>query len=282
MEQSVTSSPAAAGRCSSRKGSPMKRGWTDHPKAKLLAMHLGVKLAHADGMWARLVDWAAGNRPSGMIDGWRIDALPEILDPPGSMKGEDLLAALVKSELVDKDGFIHDWPEHCEDSVHMKLARAGEIFACGCSPHRKKISDKEWRELIENGWQPIVCDRHRKAHKSVEQAPKPSMRNLHMDALSVCEGGPDGITGPTWAKVAKALAQIREVTPDVTPEEITKRIANYRTHFKDAACTATAMASHWGRCAEPLAQAAQGGRAGKHRGTNEVIDVPVLVVKETK
>ena len=81
------------------------------------------------------------------------------------------------------------------------------------------------------------------------QPPKPRARNLLADALSTCEGGPSGITRPTWSKIGSALADIRAASPDVTPDEILRRIANYRTHMPDCQCTATAMANHWATCA---------------------------------
>jgi hypothetical protein len=74
-------------------------------------------------------------------------------------------------------------------------------------------------------------------------------RNELADALSTCEGGPEGVTAQTWKKIGKALADIKAATPDVTPEEILRRIANYKTHMQNCACTATAMASHWAKCA---------------------------------
>jgi len=96
-----------------------------------------------------------------------------------------------------------------------------------------------------------------KAQAKAQPAKKPRERNLHMDALSTCEGGPVGITPPTWSKIAKALADIRAASPAVTPDEILRRIANYRTHMPDCQCTATAMANHWATCAtaKPAARA---------------------------
>lgn len=79
-------------------------------------------------------------------------------------------------------------------------------------------------------------------------------RNLHMDALSEADGGPDGIPRAGWKRIATALAEIRTATPDVTPEEIRKRISNYKTHFESCACTSTALVKHWAACANPKPQ----------------------------
>ena len=73
-------------------------------------------------------------------------------------------------------------------------------------------------------------------------------RNPLMDALGSLEGDIFHLPAPMWSKVAKALKNIKSATPDVTPEEIARRAANYPTHFRDAMLTCTALASHWARC----------------------------------
>lgn len=77
---------------------------------------------------------------------------------------------------------------------------------------------------------------------------KPKPRNPLMDALGSLEGDIFHLPAPMWSKVAKALKNIKSATPDVTPEEIARRAANYPTHFRDAMLTCTALASHWARC----------------------------------
>jgi hypothetical protein len=69
-----------------------------------------------------------------------------------------------------------------------------------------------------------------------------------MDALASTDGNLNEILEAGWRKVGAALASIREATPDVTPEEITRRAANYESHFEGAALTSTALAKHWAKC----------------------------------
>jgi len=90
-----------------------------------------------------------------------------------------------------------------------------------------------------------------KQPKEVKPTKKPRARNLVMDALGALEGDIYQIPNSTWKKIGKALKTIREVAPDVTPEEINKRAENYQSHFKDAMLTSTALASHWARCEKP-------------------------------
>jgi hypothetical protein len=65
--------------------------------------------------------------------------------------------------------------------------------------------------------------------------------------------------------VGVALAEIRKVTPAVTPEEIQRRARNYPTHFSDAALTAPALAKHWARCDRPAANGSPSGRLAEVR-----------------
>ena len=90
---------------------------------------------------------------------------------------------------------------------------------------------------------------NRREEKEENILRKPRERNPLIDALSVCDGGPIGLTGSAWGRIAKALKDIKEASPDVEPSEIARRRANYFTHFPNAYCTSTALSSHWGLCA---------------------------------
>ncbi len=95
---------------------------------------------------------------------------------------------------------------------------------------------------------------NRREEKEENILRKPRERNPMMDALAVCDGGPQGLTSTAWGRIAKAMKEIREASPDVDPSEITRRRANYFTHYPDAYCTSTALAAHWGLCANAKAK----------------------------
>lgn len=79
----------------------------------------------------------------------------------------------------------------------------------------------------------------------------PHARNLRFDALAVAEGSDlSQLPREAGGRIAKALAEIVKATPDVTPDEITRRAANYRRLFPRATVTANAIASHWARLGE--------------------------------
>ena len=62
---------------------------------------------------------------------------------------------------------------------------------------------------------------------------------------------PSQITSPGRDTAVTALGHIREVCPNVTPEEINRRAGNYAQHFKTAAITPAALARYWAKCEKP-------------------------------
>ena len=68
-----------------------------------------------------------------------------------------------------------------------------------------------------------------------------------LDALGALDGNIMELDKAAWGRAEKALSQIKEVSPDVTPEEIARRARNYHPHF-DAVLSSSALAKHWARC----------------------------------
>ena len=86
----------------------------------------------------------------------------------------------------------------------------------------------------------------------------PRARNELLDALATVGGGkPEEVT--QWGPAIAARAEIVVVSPDVTPDEVRRRAANYRTHFDGAALTPTALSKHWAVCAAAKPRATTGG-----------------------
>lgn len=77
-------------------------------------------------------------------------------------------------------------------------------------------------------------------------------RNPVFDALAKLDC-PDlsQLTPSAAGRVAKALKDIRQVSPAVTAMDIAVRAANYLLHMPNATLTSTALAAHWGRCQHP-------------------------------
>jgi hypothetical protein len=84
--------------------------------------------------------------------------------------------------------------------------------------------------------------------------PKPkSERDAIKDALAGCGGAdPSQIVPSAWSGIGKALADITAVCPQVTPEEIARRSANYRTHMSaETILTPHALSKNWALCDKP-------------------------------
>lgn len=78
-------------------------------------------------------------------------------------------------------------------------------------------------------------------------------RKVLIDALAACGGAdPLQVVASAWSGIGKALADIKGVCPQVTPEEIARRSANYRTHMSaDTILTPHALAKNWALCEKP-------------------------------
>lgn len=95
------------------------------------------------------------------------------------------------------------------------------------------------------------------------KAPKAKReRDPIIDALAACGGAdPLQVVPSAWPGIGKALADIKAVCPDVTPDEIRRRSANYRTHMRETILTPHALAKNWALCE----------KANEHeRGNNRV------------
>jgi hypothetical protein len=78
----------------------------------------------------------------------------------------------------------------------------------------------------------------------------PRERDALFDALAETTGrDPTGMTRREATACATALADIRRATPDLAPDEIRRRAANYRQHMPHATLTPSALANHWSLCA---------------------------------
>jgi hypothetical protein len=128
----------------------MKRSGFDHPKVGRLCKLLGVERFAAVGIVESLWHFTAKHAPAGDVGKWS-DA--EIAESMGwSRDAGELVKAMVDARLLDElEGArlaVHDWPEHCEDSIHCILARKTEFFADGTKPKLSRLHKSERPEII--------------------------------------------------------------------------------------------------------------------------------------
>lgn len=142
----------------------MKRGAISHPKLELLATILECGHAAAIGHYEALLHFTAQFAPAGDIGKW-----PDSIIAARCFWGGDahkFICALEQCTLIDQcetHRFItHDWSEHCEDSIHISLARQGKLFADQTPPKLSRLGRKE-RTKLSKQYADIPCAQ--KAHK---------------------------------------------------------------------------------------------------------------------
>jgi hypothetical protein len=118
-----------------------KRGTYDHRKTKRLARRLGISQSHAYGILCRLWDVCEEQVPAGDIGHYSDDEIADEVDWTGDPGA--LTDALVETGWLDRHEtyrlIIHDWPDHCENIVHNKLARQHAFFADGTAPKTGRL-----------------------------------------------------------------------------------------------------------------------------------------------
>ncbi len=125
----------------------MKRTAINHTKLKRLMRALDVPQYAAVGILEMLWHLAARETPTGNIGKLSDEDIAADLDWRGDASA--LVNALLTAEWIDQDSqhrlIVHDWRDHCEDSVDMRVARAGLLYADG-SPAKCTRLSKEERE----------------------------------------------------------------------------------------------------------------------------------------
>lgn len=155
----------------------MKKTGIDHPKISEFSEILGISMSHAIGIMECLWHFTAKHSPKGDIGKWSDRAIADAVYWPAS-DSERLINALVCSRMIDvRDDVrlvVHDWSEHCEDSVHIALARKRELFADGKMPNMARLPKAERRKVLSDYKEKSEQKRFEHAqetHKSDEKRP---------------------------------------------------------------------------------------------------------------
>src|SRR5690349_21261738 len=128
----------------------MKRGTPRHPKVANLARRLNVEIWGAVGVLEILWQFVSEFAPHGDIGRHTDDAIAAAVG--WRKKPEDLIQALAQARFLNEHEtcryFVHDWPDHCEYTVHNKIARECARFADGTRPKLQRLPRDE-REQAE-------------------------------------------------------------------------------------------------------------------------------------
>jgi hypothetical protein len=126
-------------------GGQMKREAVNHTKMKRLCRRLDAPLYHAVGLVEILLKLTEREAPAGDVGKLPDEDIALALD----FRGDEriLIEALVLSGWLDRDPvhrlIVHDWSEHAEDAVHMRLARGRQFFANGQKPKTGRLPQQE-------------------------------------------------------------------------------------------------------------------------------------------
>lgn len=124
-----------------------KSGALTHRKTRRLAKLLGIQLPFALGLRETLQHVTKDHARDGGIGCLPDESIAEEMFYDG--EAGELIQAFVDAGILDPhpdDGvrlFLHGWPEHCEDLVHMSMARGRKFFADGTTPNWHRLSGKE-------------------------------------------------------------------------------------------------------------------------------------------
>lgn len=110
----------------------MKREAVHHSKMKRLCRKLNLETWQAVGLLESIWLLTARQTPCGNIGKLSDEDIAIAIDYHGDE--QKMIGALVDSGWIDRNEqhrlIIHDWPDHAEDGVHMRIARAREFFIC--------------------------------------------------------------------------------------------------------------------------------------------------------
>lgn len=128
----------------------MKRNTDALTKFNNLKVRLGIKRYEAAGVLELMWHLTARETPQGDIGKRSDQDIATYLEWSGNPSV--LIQGLVETHWIDHHPvhrlIVHAWPEHCEDSIHMALARKIMLFADGTIPNLKRFSKEDRAELM--------------------------------------------------------------------------------------------------------------------------------------
>ncbi len=127
----------------------MKREAINHTKMRRLARNLSVEIYSARGIMESLWSATRDEAPAGNIGKLSDEDIADFIGWRGEPAA--LTDALVRAGWLDTNPtyrlVVHDWPDHCEDYVHAKLAKAGLRFASGSIPQVSKLNQAQRKSV---------------------------------------------------------------------------------------------------------------------------------------
>jgi hypothetical protein len=220
----------------------MKRGTIEHPKMVMLEHKLGVERLVAVGLMEAFWHWAAKYAPDGGVSKYSND----VIAGGAYWRGDHdkMMQALIESGWIDRlddnELYIHDWHEHAEDAIHIKLARHRKRFVNGNIPSLKRLS-KDERTEAQNFYALELTKSAPCAHKkrtASASASASACTPLPLKGKPPVGGGVEAIAKippelntprfcASWAEWAEHRRQIRKKLTKSTAEKQLARLARW-------------------------------------------------------
>jgi hypothetical protein len=214
----------------------MKRTGFDHPKHGRLMRLLNINHAYSVGVVESVLQFTAKHAPRGDIGKWSDEEIAEAIDFDDRPAAE-LIDALVRAKWLDRqDGcrlIVHDWDDHCEDSIHLALARKLEHFANGNRPKLTRFK-KEERAEIEAAYA-VKEKAMQEANAQQTHGIRTDGTSMHAQAralpsLSPAKPEPKPLPSEACAPDASARKQVAGVFEKITTELLRDGPALARWH----------------------------------------------------
>jgi len=123
----------------------MKREAVSHTKMKRLCRRMDIPVWQGVGLLESLWHLTAREAPDGAIGKLSDEDIALGIDYRGDEAA--LIECLVSSGWMDRNPdfrlVIHDWQDHADDAVHLRLARARAHFSSGRAPNLTRLGGKE-------------------------------------------------------------------------------------------------------------------------------------------
>lgn len=185
----------------------MKDGTELKVKFLMLQRDLDLEGWQAQGLITAIWRFAKANTPQGDIG--RFSNKEIALGIDWRNDPEKMIAALVENRWLDAHEehrlVVHDWHEHCEDTIHVHLARKRLLFADGQVPKLTRFAANEKAAITADYKR--ICEQAISSGKKSRKSTRKPAPSLAKPSLAI----------PSQASSSSEPAEPASEPPDVAP-----------------------------------------------------------------
>lgn len=111
----------------------------------------------------------------------------------------------------------------------------------------RRLTRQEWLQAVSEAYVTFQQEQTVKSEKTARMTARAQAELFNAMCLA-CGINPVETTSAMKRTVAVAIADIRTVTPNLTPDEIASRARTYKNKHRDWPLTPMALTKHWGEC----------------------------------